>query len=152
MDALGKLVIDKIEDGVPILSRGNAHDHANAHAQAVAHVTVITQEMDSTLGSQSQPQQSHGQTPSQIGHAEARLAKMAYEKATRIAQERTQEAAQEVARIKQEATADSKKTKKAERYRATMEKLEKLPPCPKLCRGEECSGIPCEEEEPGFSY
>jgi hypothetical protein len=33
-----------------------------------------------------------------------------------------------------------------------MEKLEKLPPCPKLCRGEECSGIPCEEEEPGFSY
>jgi hypothetical protein len=33
-----------------------------------------------------------------------------------------------------------------------MEKLEKLPPCPKLCRGEECSGIPCEEEEPGFHY
>jgi hypothetical protein len=33
-----------------------------------------------------------------------------------------------------------------------MDKLEKLPPCPKLCRGEECSGIPCEEEEPGFSY
>jgi hypothetical protein len=85
-------------------------------------------------------------------HAEARLAKMVYEKATRIAQERTQEAAQEVTRMKQEATADSKKTKKAERYRATMEKLEKLPPCPKLCRGEECSGIPCEEEEPGFSY
>jgi hypothetical protein len=59
---------------------------------------------------------------------------------------------QEVARIKQEATADSKKTKKAERYRARMEKLEKLPPCPKLCGGEECRGIPCEEEEPGFSY
>jgi hypothetical protein len=68
-------------------------------------------------------------------HAEARLAKMVYEKATRIAQERTQEAAQEVTRMKQEATADSKKTKKAERYRATMEKLEKLHPCPKLCRG-----------------
>jgi hypothetical protein len=33
-----------------------------------------------------------------------------------------------------------------------MEKLGKLPPCPKLCRGEECSGIPCEEEEPGLTY
>jgi hypothetical protein len=110
--------------------------------------TAPPQETD--VGSQSQ--QSHGQTPSQLAHAEVRLAKMAYEKATRIAQERLQEEAQEVERMKQEATADSKKTKKAERYRATMEKLEKLLPCPKLCRGEECSGIPCEEEEPGFSY
>jgi hypothetical protein len=63
-----------------------------------------------------------------------------------------QEAAQEVKRIKQEATADSRKDKKAERYRATMEKLGKLPPSPKLCRGRECNGIPCEEEEPGFPY
>jgi hypothetical protein len=30
-------------------------------------------------------------------------------------------------------------------------KLGKLPPCPKICRGEECSEIPCEEEEPGFT-
>jgi hypothetical protein len=33
-----------------------------------------------------------------------------------------------------------------------MEKLGKLPPCPKLCRGGECNGIPSEEEEPGFPY
>jgi hypothetical protein len=75
---------------------------------------------------------------------------MAYEKATRIAQEKTQEAAQEVERIKQKATVDSRKAKKAERYKATMEKLGKLHPCPKLCRGGECDGIPCKEEEPGF--
>jgi hemerythrin-like domain-containing protein len=56
---------------------------------------------------------------------------MAYEKATRIAQEKTQE----VERIKQENTADSRKAKKAERYRLTMEKLGKLSPCPKMCRG-----------------
>jgi hypothetical protein len=40
---------------------------------------------------------------------------MVYKKATRIAQERTQDAAQKVERIKQEATADSRKAKKAER-------------------------------------
>jgi hypothetical protein len=65
----------------------------------------------------------------------------------------TQADAQEATRIKQDATANSKKAKKAERYQATMEKLGKLPPCPKLCRGEECSGTPCNEEEgTGFSY
>jgi hypothetical protein len=29
---------------------------------------------------------------------------------------------------------------------------ESSPPCPKICRGEECSWIPCGEEEPGFTY
>jgi hypothetical protein len=77
---------------------------------------------------------------------------MAYEKATRIAQEKTQEVVQEVERIKQEVTADSRKAKKVERYRARMEKLGKLSPCPNLCRGGECDAIPCEEEEPGFPY
>jgi hypothetical protein len=77
---------------------------------------------------------------------------MVYEKATRIAQEKTQVAAQEVERIKQEVTEDSRKAKKAEGYRVTMEKLGKLPPCPKPRRGGECNGIPCEEEEPGFPY
>jgi hypothetical protein len=80
------------------------------------------------------------------------LARVALAKATRIAQERTQEEAQEANRIKQDATTDSRKAKKEERYRATMEKLGKLPPCPKLCRGEECSGTPCGEEGQGFSY
>jgi hypothetical protein len=77
---------------------------------------------------------------------------VAFEKATRIGQERLQIEAQEVERKKQEATADSKKSKKEARYRAAMDKLERLPPCPKLCRGEECTGIPCKEEEPGFPY
>jgi hypothetical protein len=77
---------------------------------------------------------------------------VAYVKATRIAQERTQEASQEAERIKQDATVDSRKAKKEKRYRATMAKLGKLPPCDKICRGEECSGIPCREEEPGFPY
>jgi hypothetical protein len=107
-----------------------------------------------TIGSQSQSQsqQCHRRTPSQLAHEEVRLAKVAFKKVTRIAQERSQEEVQEVERKKQEATADSKKSKKAARYRATMDKLSKLPPCPRLCRGEECSGIPCKEEEPGFPY
>jgi hypothetical protein len=33
-----------------------------------------------------------------------------------------------------------------------MARLGKLPPCPKIVRCEECSGISCEEEEPGFPY
>jgi hypothetical protein len=91
-------------------------------------------------------------TPTQIAMENARLARVAYAKATRIVQERTQEAEQEANRIKQDATADSRKAKKEDRYRATMEKLGKLPPCPKLCRGEECSGTPCDEEGTGFTY
>jgi hypothetical protein len=83
----------------------------------------------------------------------AKLARVELAKATRIAQEMTQADAQEATRIKQDATANSKKAKQAERYQAIMEKLGKLPPCPKLCRGEECSGTPCDEEEgTGFSY
>jgi hypothetical protein len=82
-----------------------------------------------------------------------RLARMELAKATRIAQEMTQANAQEAIRVKQDATANSKKAKKGERYQATMEKLGKPPPCPILCRGEECSGSPCaEEEETGLSY
>jgi hypothetical protein len=83
---------------------------------------------------------------------DTRLARVAYAKATRIAQERTQEAAQEANRIRQDATADSRKAKKEDRYRATMEKLGKLQQCSKLCRGEECSGTPCDEEGPDFTY
>jgi hypothetical protein len=33
-----------------------------------------------------------------------------------------------------------------------MEKLGKLPPRTRLCRGKDCSGAPCKEEEPGFPY
>jgi hypothetical protein len=138
MVASGELVIDRIEDGVPILSRGHV-------AQVSADVAAATQETDlwvksSLIQTQSQTQQCHAQqTPSQLALANARLAKMAYEKATRIAQDRTQEAAQEVERIKQEATADLRKAKKAERYRATMEKL---PPCPSCAGARNVAGYP----------
>jgi hypothetical protein len=72
--------------------------------------------------------QPHAQaTPTQLAMENARLARVALAKATRIAQERTQEEAQEANRIKQDATADSRKAKKEERYRATMEKLGKPP-------------------------
>jgi hypothetical protein len=82
-----------------------------------------------------------------------RLARMELVKATRIAQEMTQADAQEAIRAKQEATADSKKAKKGDRYHAAVERLGRSPPCPILCRSEECSGSPCaEEENTGLSY
>jgi hypothetical protein len=127
----------------------------NAHAH-VAHTSSALQENDNlrvASHKSSQTQQAHSQQrPSQLAQANVRLAKMVYERSTRIAQEKTQEAAQEVKRIKQEVTAESRKANKAERYRVAMEKLGKLPPCPKLCRGGECDRIPCKEEEPGFPY
>jgi hypothetical protein len=105
--------------------------------------------------SQSQflPHAQASRTPTQLAVEDERLARMELAKATRIAQEMTQADAQEAIRVKQDATANSKKAKKGERYQATMEKLGKPPPCPILCRGEECSGSPCaEEEETGLSY
>jgi hypothetical protein len=154
MVASGALNIERIKEGVPIFSRGHG---MNAHAQ-VAHTSSALQENDnlrvaSNESLQTQQAHSHSQQkPSQLAQAKLRLAKMAYERLTRIAQEKTQEATQEVKRIKQEVTVESRKAKKKERYWVTMEKLGKLPPCPKLCRGGECEGIPCEEEEPGFPY
>jgi hypothetical protein len=68
-----------------------------------------------TFESQSQPQPHVQQTPTQLALEDTKLAKLAYVKVTRIAQERTQEAAQEAERIKQDATADSRKAKKEER-------------------------------------
>jgi hypothetical protein len=115
MVASGELVIERMEDGVPILSRGHVTATSPRHVTAA---TGALQETDLRVESsqtQSQSQAHAQQTPSQLAHANVRLAKMAYEKATRIAQERTQEAAQVVERIKQEATADSRKAKKAER-------------------------------------
>jgi hypothetical protein len=109
----------------------------------------FSEDVSATQESQSQPHAQ--QIPLQLALEDPRLAKLSYLQATRIAQERMQEAAQEAERIKQDATADSRKAKKEERYRATMARLGKLPPCPKICRGEECSGIPC-GEEPGFPY
>jgi hypothetical protein len=152
--ALGNLTIVRFEEGIPILRRGDA-THVSSDVTATRHevttdVTLAPVSEDvsvlATQERQSQSQLHAQQTPSQLALDNTRLAKMAYVKATRIAQERTQEAAQEAERIKQDATADSRKAKKEERYRATMAKLGKLPPCPKIYRGEECSGIPCEEE------
>jgi hypothetical protein len=103
-----------------------------------------------TFESQSQP--CHGQTPTQLAQAGVKVAKMALDKATRTAQERSQEEAQEVERRKQEVTADSKKLKKEARYKASVDNLGRLPACPMLCRGKEFTGTPCGEEEPGFPY
>jgi hypothetical protein len=101
---------------------------------------------------QTQSQPCQGQTPTQLAQAGVKLAKMALDKATRTAQERSQEEAQEVERKKQEVTADSNRLKKEARYKASADKLGRLPACPRLCRGEECTRIPCGEEEPGFPY
>jgi hypothetical protein len=81
-----------------------------------------------------------------------KLAKVRLDKATRTAQVRSQEEEQQVERKKQEVTADTNKLKKEARYKASMDKLGRLPACPRLCRVEECTGIPCGEEEPGFPY
>ncbi len=57
---------------------------------------------ESQWQSQSQSQPYHGQTPTQLAQAGVKLAKMALDKATRTAQERSQEEAREVERRKQE--------------------------------------------------
>jgi hypothetical protein len=95
--------------------------------------------------SQFQPHAQASRTPTQLAVEDERLARMELAKATRIAQELTQADAQEAIRVKQDATANSKKAKKGERYQATMENVGKPPPCPILCRSEECSGSPCAE-------
>jgi hypothetical protein len=91
-------------------------------------------------------------TPSQAAIAIAKRAKVEYERTSRIAQEQTQVAAQAVPKGTQDARLESCKAKKADRYKATMQKLGRLPPCPCSCRGKDCSGAPCDEEEMGFSY
>jgi hypothetical protein len=150
--ASGDLSIVRFEEGLPILRRGDA---THVTGDVAADVTPApAQETDLTFGSQSQSQSQpcHGQRPTQLAQAEVKLAKVALDKATRTAQERLQEEAQEVERKKQEVTADANKSKKEARYKASMDKLGRLPAFPRLCRGEECTGIPCREEEPGFPY
>jgi hypothetical protein len=157
----GDLIVDAInEEGVPILLRGDA---THVAGEVTADVTLApAQEMHLIFESQSQPphmsfaheqsQPCHGQKPTQLAQAGVKVAKMGLDKATRTAQERLQEEVQEVERRKQEVTADSKKLKKEARYKASVDNLGRLPACPRLCRGEECTGTPCGEEEPGFPY
>jgi hypothetical protein len=156
----GDLIVDAInEEGVPILCRGDA---THVAGDVTADVTLApAREMHLIFESQSQPphmtfksqlQPCHRQTPTQLAQAGVKITKMALDKATRSAQERSQEEAQEVERKKQEVTADSKKLKKEARYKASVDNLGRLPACPRLCRGEECTGTPCGEEEPGFPY
>jgi hypothetical protein len=65
MVASGELVIDRIKDGVPILSRGNVAHADHDLAPPTATPPTATQETDPRVeSSQSQSQQSHGQTPS----------------------------------------------------------------------------------------
>jgi hypothetical protein len=156
----GDLIFDVInEEGVPILRRGDATHLAG---DVTADVTLAPErKMHSIFESQSQPphmtfesqlQPCHGQTPTQLAQAGVKVANMALDKATRTAQERSQEEAQEVERRKQEVTVDSKKLKKEARYKASVDNLGRLLACPRLCRGEECTGTPCREEEQGFPY
>jgi hypothetical protein len=96
MVASGKLIVDRIEEGVPILRRGDA---THVTGDVAADVTLASgQETDLTFESQlqSQSQPCHRQTPTQLAQAEVKLAKVALDKATRTAQERLQEEAQEV--------------------------------------------------------
>jgi hypothetical protein len=74
-------------------------------------------------------------TPTQAAIAIAKGAKVEYERTTRIAQEKTQVRARAVLKGTQDARLESRKAKKADRYKATMQKLGRLPPCPRLCRG-----------------
>jgi hypothetical protein len=103
MVASGELVIDRFEGEVPILIRGHGADvsedvahvpHLSEDAAHVPHVRGGTQE---TSQYQSQPQPNAQQTPTQLALEDAKLAKLAYVKTTRIAQERTQERTQEAA-------------------------------------------------------
>jgi hypothetical protein len=131
MVASGPLNIGRFEEGIAIFTRGrgwNVHvtqdtGHVNPHVSSVLQETDDDLRDASNKSSQQTPSQ---QTPSQVAQANATLAKMAYERTTRIAQDKTQEAAQEVERIAQEATAESRKAKKGECYRVTMEKLVKF--------------------------
>jgi hypothetical protein len=131
MVASGPLNIGRFEEGIAIFTRGcglNVHvtqdtGHVNPHVSSVLQETDDDLRYASNESSQQTPSQ---QTPSQVAQANATLAKMAYERTTRIAQEKTQEAAQEVERIAQEATAESRKAKKGECYRVMMEKLVKF--------------------------
>jgi hypothetical protein len=123
-----------------------------------AHSQSLLRSQDSQYSqysSQSQVMQ-HAQVPrtqTQIAVEGERLARMELVRATRIAQEMTQADAQEAIRAKQEATANSKKAKRGDRYQAAVERMGRPPPCPILCRSEECSGSPCaEEENTGLSY
>jgi hypothetical protein len=148
----GALKITRIKEGIPFFARGVETSKMSEDTGYVnQHLSYATQETDDVLR-EADNSKSETQTPSQEAHVIAKRAKLVYERTTRIAQEKTQEAAQEVQRIAQEAMIESRKAKKAELYKATMEKLGKLPPCPRLCRGEVFSETPCEEEEPGFSY
>jgi hypothetical protein len=146
----GELIVEAInEEGVPILRRGDANHVAGDVTADVtlapARETHSIFKLQSQLTFELQSQPCHGQTPTQLAQAGVKVAKMALDKATRTAQERSQEEAQEVERRKQEVTADSKKLKKEARYKASVDNLGRLPACPRLCRGKECTGTPCGE-------
>jgi hypothetical protein len=153
----GTFKITRIEEGIPFFARGSKTNETSEDTSYVnwqlsnvtQHSSNVTQETDNV---QRETDNGLTQRPLQEAHANAKRAKLAYERTTRIAQEKTQEVAQEVQRIVQEAIMESRKANRAERYNAIMEKLGKVSPCPRLCRGKDCSGTPCQKEEPGFSY
>jgi hypothetical protein len=89
MVASGEQIVYRIEEGVPILRRGDA-THVTGDVTADVR-PAPAQETDLTFESQSQSQSQpcHGQTPTQLAQAEVKLAKAALDKATTTAQERS---------------------------------------------------------------
>jgi hypothetical protein len=100
----GKLIIYGFEEGIPILIRPRAHvsediDRAPEDASTTATPTATpmqeaSQPLQYLTQSQSQLQPHAQATLTQLSMEDARLPKVVYAKATRIAQGRTQEAAQ----------------------------------------------------------
>jgi hypothetical protein len=153
-DDLQHVDSEDLEDLTQSQSQSQGSAYSQPKSCLSSHSQSQSRSQDSTYSSQSQVlQHAQARTQTQIAVEGERQARMELVKATRIAQEMTQADAQEVIRAKQEATADSKKAKKGDRYHAAVERLGRPPPCPILCRSEECSGSPCDEqEETGLSY
>jgi hypothetical protein len=88
MVASGELIVDPIEEGVPILRRGDTTHVTGDDVMADVTCAPVSEDVSAMQESQFQPQAQ--QTPSQLALEDARLAKLAYVKATRIVQERMQ--------------------------------------------------------------
>jgi hypothetical protein len=114
----GALKITKIDEGIPFFVRRSETSQISEET-GNRHLSNVTQETDEV-----QRETANGQretydktavnddvltqmTPSQEANANAKRAKLAYERRTRIAQEKTQEGAQEVQRVAQDAIMES---------------------------------------------
>jgi hypothetical protein len=81
--ALGNLIIDRIEEGVPILRRGDATHVTGDDVMADVTCAPVSEDVSVSATQESQLQPHAQQTPSQLALEDARLAKLAYVKETR---------------------------------------------------------------------